>query len=59
MSTIDKIKNEAAEVAAKLNRGESVSKSELKVLEIYNSLAAPRAFNSGIRKNTNKTQRIK
>jgi hypothetical protein len=50
MNTLEKIKNEAAESVAKLNRGESLTKSELRVLQIHNSMTGANSFRAGKRK---------
>lgn len=52
MSALENIKIHAEEISKKTDRGESLSKDELKVLQIYNSLHSKKAGNAGKRKIT-------
>lgn len=55
MTTIEKIKAHASEIIAK---GAPFTKEELRVLKIFNSLNAGKAFNSGKRNAKAENQRL-
>lgn len=50
MSTIENLTAHAAEIASKIKRGMPITKDELRVVAIFNSLHSKKALNAGKRK---------
>ena len=59
MTTLERLAMHASEIMEKQRRGEALTKDDISVLKMHNSIYAKPAFNSGKRNGSSNTQKVK